>query len=414
MTISRRDLLALGAMLPGFAGIARAADRLAWDASSFAASTGPGSDPDWERIAGQFVIDGVHLNTGTYGACPLSVIEATVHHLRAFERITRQEHPDMERLHADLERFLGAWPGSVAIVRNTTEAMNVAANGIDLGPGDEILTTTHEHIGGRCCWELQAARRGVTLVTFAPPLDPASPEELVAAWRAQLTPQTRVLSISHVLFTTGMIQPVAELVRLARSRGIISVIDGAHPPGMLALDLQAIDADYYASSPHKWLLAPKGTGLLVTRPDRLEQTWPLIASGDWEATDRRRFEHLGTGNESLVAGLAAAVVFQEAIGREVIERRARSLATDLMGMLDEVPGLRLVSPRDPTSRSAMVAFTIDGVPAEELQRVLGREGIRTRRIAEFGYEYLRLSTHLYVLPRDLERTVDLVAATTRR
>src|SRR5690606_23651227 len=159
-----------------------------------------------------------------------------------------------------------------------------------------------------------AARRGVVLRTFDPPLDPADEDDLVAAWVRQIAPRTRVLSISHVLFTTGMIQPVARLVRLARERGIISVIDGAHPPGMLALDLQAIDSDYYASAPHKWLLAPKGTGLLVARPDRLATTWPLIASGDWEADDGRRFEHAGTGNESLVAGLAAAVAFQEALG----------------------------------------------------------------------------------------------------
>jgi isopenicillin-N epimerase len=365
-------------------------------------------------VAQQFVIDGLHLNTGTYGACPMPVLEATIHHLRAFERITRQEHPDLDSLHADLEKFLGAWPGSVAIVRNTTEAMNVAANGIDLVEGDEILTTTHEHIGGRCCWELQAARRGASLVTFDPPLDPASPAELLDVWESKITPRTRVMSISHVLFTTGMIQPVAELVKLARSRGIVSVVDGAHPPGMMAIDLREIDADYYASSPHKWLLAPKGTGLLVTRPDRLESTWPLIASGDWQADDHRRFEHVGTGNESLVAGLGAAVAFQSAIGSVAIEARIRGLATTLMELLAEVPRVRLVSPRDAVSRSAMVSFTVDGLSSEALQGILSRERIRTRRIAEYGYEYLRLSAHIYVLPGDLRRTVDLIAAAAGR
>lgn len=404
--LSRRDLLALGAALPGFGALARA--RLP-RRDAAAVLRPPVGESDWEALREQFVIEGVHLNTGTYGACPIPVLEATIHHLRAFERITRQEHPDLEALHARLERFLGAWPGSVAIVRNTTEAMNIVANGITLAPGDEVLTTTHEHIGGRCCWELLAARRGVVLRTFDPPLDPADEDELVAAWSARIGPRTRVLSISHVLFTTGMIQPVARLVRLARERGILSVVDGAHPPGMLALDLQALDADYYASSPHKWLLAPKGTGLLVTRPDRLARTWPLVASGDWQAEDPRRFEHAGTGNESLVAGLAAAVAFMEAIGREQVERRARDLATALQEQLATIPGVRLVSPRASQLRSAMVSFTLEGTTAEALQRWLGRAGMRTRRIAEFGLEYLRLSTHLYVLPRDLERAVALVA-----
>jgi selenocysteine lyase/cysteine desulfurase len=299
------------------------------------------------------------------------------------------------------------------VVRNTTEAMNVAANGLDLAPGDEVLSTTHEHIGGRCCWELLARRRGIVYRTFAPPLDPASEDELLAAWQAQVGPRTRVLSISQVLFSTGMIQPVGALARWARERGLVTVIDGAHPPGMMALDLQAIDADFYATSTHKWLLAPKGTGLLITRPDRIPTTWPLIASGDWDSLEATRFEHVGTINESLVAGLRAAVAFAQEIGRDAIEARTRGLATTLFDQLAELPRVRLVSPRAAACRSAMVAFTMEGTTAEALQGYLGRARIRTRRVAEFGYEYLRLSTHIYVLPRDLERTVALLRSAPR-
>jgi selenocysteine lyase/cysteine desulfurase len=406
VTISRRDLLALSALLPGFGGLRKVAFGDRNEALPYAPAAA--DEPEWERIAREFVIEGMHLNTGTYGACPIPVLEATIHHLRAFERITRQEHPDLPALHQQLEQFLGAWPGSVAIVRNTTEAMNIVAAGIDLQPGDEVLTTTHEHIGGRCCWELLAARRGVVLKMFDPPLDAADDAALVRAWEGAITPRTRVLSISHVLFTTGMIQPVAELVRLARTRGIVSVIDGAHPPGMLVLDLAAIDADYYASSPHKWLMAPKGTGLLITRPDRLERTWPLVASGDWAATDHRRFEHVGTANESLVAGLAAALRFHLHIGPAAIEARSRALATMLHEGLSRVAGVRIVSPHAGSLRSAMVSFTKANETATQLQGRLGAAGIRTRRISEMGYEYLRLSTAMHVLPRDVDRVVELI------
>ncbi len=408
MTISRRDLLALAALMPGFGALPRSLRAEPSPRGRRPVAPGVGDEDAWERLAHEFVIDGIHLNTGTYGACPLPVLEATIHHMRAFERITRQEHPDIDALHAALESFLGAWPGSVAIVRNTTEAMNVVANGLDLGPGDEILSTTHEHIGGRCCWELQAARRGAVLRQIDPILDPVDDDQQVAAWSAAITPRTRVMSISHVHFTTGLIQPVARLARLARERGIVSVIDGAHPPGMLALDLQAIDADFYASSPHKWLLAPKGTGLLVTRPDRIATTWPLVASGDWQSEDLRRFEHVGTSNESLVAGLAAAVQFQQAIGRDAIEARTRKLATGLDATLRAIPEVHVVSPSRPAHRSAIVSFTVDGVSAQELQGILGRELIRTRRISEFGLEYLRLSTHFFVLPAQIEKTVALI------
>lgn len=400
MTLSRRDLLRVAAAIPAFGALRHAP-------IPPTASMPPGvphsvdDEPGWEALASQFVIDGIHMNTGTYGACPLPVIEATIEYLRAFERIIGQDPFDYPAFKSELETFLGAWPGSVALVRNTTEAMNIVAAGIDLAPGDEILSTTHEHIGGRCCWELLAQRRGVSYRTFAPPLDPAGPAELVAAWQNQVTPRTRVLSISHVLFSTGMIQPVAELVTWARGRGIITVIDGAHPPGMLDFNLRDVDADYYATSTHKWLLAPKGTGLLVTHPDRIATTWPLIGSGDWNAPDVRRFEDVGTTNGAMAAGLRAAVAFQRTIGRSLIEARTRTLATRLYDRLASNPRVHLVSPRAAAVRSAMVSFTMQGTTAERMQGYLGASRIRTRRVSEFGYEYLRLSTHVYVLPRHI-------------
>jgi selenocysteine lyase/cysteine desulfurase len=407
VTLTRRDLLRLAAAVPALDGLRRATLPRR-DRSALPVAPSVDDEAAWERIKGEFVIDGLHLNTGTYGSCPLPVLDATFEHMRAFERMIGQEGIDYPAFKQELETFIGAWPGSVAVLRNTTEAMNNAAAGLDLKPGDEVLSTTHEHIGGRCCWELLAKRRGIVYRTFAPPLDPADDAELIAAWQAAVGPRTKVLSISHVLFSTGMIQPVQALVRWARSRGMISVIDGAHPPGMLVTNLQAIDADFYATSTHKWLLAPKGTGLLIVRPDRIATTWPLIGSGDWAASDIRRFEDVGTSNGSLVVGMRAAVAFQNAIGRAAIEQRVRGLATQLFDALATLPRVRLVSPRQAALRSAMVSFRMDGTTAEKLQGYLGAARIRTRRIAEFGYEYIRLSTHIYVLPRDIERTVELL------
>ncbi|MFZ9690267.1 MAG: aminotransferase class V-fold PLP-dependent enzyme, partial [Phycisphaerales bacterium] len=216
-------------------------------------------------------------------------------------------------------------------------------------------------------------------------------------------------SISHVLFSTGMLQPVARMVRVSRERGIVSVIDGAHPPGLLALDLKTIDADYYCASPHKWLLSPKGTGLLVVRPDRIATTWPLIASGNGPDPPTARFDHLGTITESLLAGLAAAVAFHAAIGREGGEARVRRLGTQLHDALRGLPTIDVVTPRAPAMRIGMVAFRSSRESAEALQGRLARARVRTRRIAEHGLEYLRLSAHVYTMPRDLERVVGLVA-----
>ncbi|MGH7582453.1 MAG: aminotransferase class V-fold PLP-dependent enzyme [Gemmatimonadales bacterium] len=408
MNLSRRDLLGLAAAIPALGGL-RSAPLVRRDDAPLPHNPAPDDEAAWERIAAQFLIDGIHLNTGTYGACPIPVLDATIQFLRGFERMIGQPGIDYPAFKSEVETFVGAWPGSAAVLRNTTEAMNNAAAGLDLRAGDEVLSTVHEHVGGRCCWELLARRRGTTYRTFAPPLDPAGPSDLVAAWQAQVGPRTRVLSISHILFDTGMIQPVAELVRWARSNGIVTVIDGAHPPGMLLTNMQALDADFYATSPHKWLLAPKGTGLLVVHPDRIATTWPLVASGEWNTPDIRRFEDVGTSNLALIAGLRAAVQFHNAIGREAIEARVRSLATRLFDALAANPRIHLVSPRQAALRSAMVSFKMEGTTAEKLQGYLGASRIRTRRISEFGYEYLRLSTHIYVLPRHLYQTVDLLA-----
>ena len=412
MSLSRRDLLALAAAFPGFSGLARA---VVPPRATTPVPHAPGPDDEaaWERVASEFVIEGIHLNTGTVGASPLPVLDATIHHMRAFERMIGQESVDVPALHQELETFLGAWPGSIAIVRNTTEAMSIVANGLALQPGDEVLATTHEHIGGRSAWVLLASRRGTVLKLFAPPLDPSDDGEVLAAWQQAVTPRTKVLMISEVLFTTGMIQPAAALVQWARTRGIVTVIDGAHPPGMLVNDLRALDADYYCTSTHKWLLAPKGTGLLIVHPERIATTWPLVASGDWNSPTAARFEHVGTSNDSLVAGLRAAVAFQNTIGRSAIEQRTRALATRLHDAIGENSRVRIVSPRRAASRSAMVSFTMDGITAAALQGYLGRERIRTRRIAEYGMEYLRLSTHVYILPRDLERTVAMLRVAPR-
>ena len=407
MTLSRHDLIRFATSIPAFSSVVRGE----WPADPrgpLPARPSAADEAAWERIKREFVIDGLHLNTGTIGACPLPVLDATIEHLRAFERIIGQEAIDYPALKGELETFIGAWPGSVAVLRNTTEAMNNAAAGLDLAAGDEVLSTTHEHIGGRCCWELLARRRGIVYRMFTPPLDPASSDELLASWQSQVTPRTRVLSISHVLFSTGMLQPVKALVQWARSRGIVTVIDGAHPPGMLVTNVREIDADFYATSPHKWLLAPPGVGLLIVRPDRIASTWPLIGSGDWAATDIRRFEDVGTSNGSLVAGLRAAVGFHNAIGREAIEARVRALSDRLFNALAALPRVELKSPRNPELRTAMVSFKMAGTTAEKLQGYLGAARIRTRRIAESGYEYLRLSTHIYVLPSDVDRVVRLL------
>jgi isopenicillin-N epimerase len=370
------------------------------------------ADPDiWERVRAEFLMpaDRTYLNVATLGPQPRVVVDAVIEHTR---RVAMSYPPaiDWPALKGRVGRFLNGDPDGFAFPRNTTEAMSFIANGLDLATGDEVVTTLHEHIGGLCCWQLLAARRGVTLRQVELPAPAASANELLVAVTAALSDRTRVVSVSHVLFTNGTIMPVREIAAACRERGIICVVDGAHPPGMMRVDLADIGADFYASSPHKWLCAPQGSGLLWMSDAWRARLWPTLASGGWDdlSLGAHRFNHLGTADESRLAGLDAALGFHEAIGIDRIARRIAALRTHLIDGLETVPGLHLMSPRSDTLAAGMVSFRMDAVDALALQRRLAEANVRTRVISEYGYGWMRLSPHIYTGFDEIERVVGLI------
>ncbi|MGH7481142.1 MAG: aminotransferase class V-fold PLP-dependent enzyme [Longimicrobiales bacterium] len=376
-----------------------------------------GQDEFWCTVRQAFSVpeDRIYLNVGTLGVQPTPVVEAVFEHTR---RVAMSYPPgvDWETLKARLGAFVGADPAGFVFPRNTTEGMNFVAQGLELGPGDEVLTTDHEHIGGLCCWQLIAARRGVTLRQLPLPYLNDDPAEIVALFRDAITPRTRVISVSHVTFTTGLVIPVAEIVRLCRERGIIAVVDGAHPPGMMRVDIGALDPDFYASSPHKWLLAPQGTGFLWLREPWRRNLWPTLASGGWDdlSLGAHRFNHMGTFDESRLAGLLAAVEFMDAIGMDRIEARVRELRERLFDGLESVPGARIVSHRDRALGAGMVSFDVAGLESLDLQRRLAeRANVRTRVVGEYDYGWMRLSAHIYNCEEEVDRVVGLVAEIVR-
>ena len=378
-----------------------------------AGAVGPEGEAFWRGVRDRFLIppDRIYLNVGTLGPQPRPVVDAMVAAIRSVAETYPPGVP-WDRTRTRLGRLFDADPAGFVFPRNTTEGMSWVAQGLELAAGDEVVTTDHEHIGGLCCWQLLAARRGVRLRVVSLPDPSAGPEETIRRVRAALSPRTRVLSISHVLFTNGAVMPVEELVRECRERGIVSVVDGAHPPGLMPLSLRRIDADFYAASAHKWLLAPQGTGLLYIREDWRARLWPSIASGDWDnlALGARRLDHVGTLDESRFAGLDAALEFHEQIGPERVYARIRSLRERLAQRLAEVPGVRLVSPARDLPVAGMVAFRVDGMDALALQQRLARTAnVRSRVIGEYGYGWMRLTPHIYNAPEELDRVVDLIA-----
>jgi isopenicillin-N epimerase len=382
----------------------------------------PDADDDeayWRMVRSQFLISrrGIYFNTGTVGASPRPVLDAVVRHMRAFETVFDAVGVDLEALRRAVGTLLGAPAHTLAFTRNTTESMSWIAAGLDLRPGDEVLMTTHEHVGGMCPWQAAARRHGLVFRQVPLPVPPHDAAEIVDAWRRALSPKTRIMMISHVLFTNGLIQPVKELCALARGRGIITAIDGAHPPGMLRVNLVDLGCDFYASSPHKWLLAPKGSGLLYVNEAWLDRLWPTIVSGGWDALADKalRFDRKGTVNDSLYAGFQAAVDFHTLIGPERVERRIRWLGDRLYDGLARIGGVQLKSATDAALRSPMVSLTVDGWTTEDLIKALWERGpVRVRHVAEYDYHWVRLSTHVYNTPEEVDRVVALVGQLAER
>lgn len=377
-------------------------------------STGGAQDDEafWALVRGQFLIpdDRIYLNNGTLGPSPAVVLDAVHEHAR---RVAETHPPGVawDDVKGAVAALLGGDPEGFVFPRNTTEAMSFVANGLELGPGDDVVSTDHEHIGGLEPWKLVTTRRDATLTIAELPVPAPTADALLDAVWSAVTERSRVVSVSHVTFTTGTTLPVSALADRCANAGIVLVVDGAHPPGMIELDLGALGGDFYASSPHKWLLAPQGTGLLYLAPAWRTRLWPTLASGGWDdvGLGAHRLNHMGTIDESRLAGLLASVEFLRAIGMPRIEARVRHLRGRLEEGVRALPGVFVASPDDEALSSGMVSFRLDGVESIALQRHLSRTAnVRTRVIGEYDYGWMRLSTHLYNTPDEIDRVLDLL------
>jgi selenocysteine lyase/cysteine desulfurase len=382
-------------------------------------ASGGASDDEafWAVVRSQFLIpdDRIYLNNGTLGPSPRVVVDAVAEHTR-WVAATFPPGVAWDDLKASVASLIGGDPDGYVFPRNTTEAMNFVANGIDLEPGDEVLSTDHEHIGGLEPWKLVTTRRGIELRIASLPTPARDSSELLEAVWSEVTPRTRVLCVSHMTFTTGSILPVKELAARCAQEGVILAIDGAHPPGVLDIDLAEIGGDFYASSPHKWLLAPQGTGLLYVAEPWRERLWPTLASGGWDdlSLGAHRLNHLGTMDESRMAGLLSSLEFMHALGMPRVEARARYLRGMLETGLREIQGVTVATPAREDLKCSMVSFWLDGVESLDLQRHLSRiANVRTRVIGEYDYGWMRLSTHVYNAPGEIERVLELLADVAR-
>lgn len=383
----------------------------------------------FERLRSEFLFprDVTYCNTGTLGPIPRQVMDAMVNGLRGTEAAL----PDWPYFQADGEpltgyqpllaartrvaRFLGAEADEIAITQNATVGMNALGNGLDWKAGDEVLTTDQEHGGAVSIFRLMAKRRGIVVKEL--PLSAAvggGPEGILAQFRAASSPRTRAIMVSHITSQFGIRMPVEGLIALARERGALSLIDGAQAVGQIRVNVRELGCDAYVASPHKWLMAPKGTGLLYIRRAAQSQFWTTLASYQWDNQEQGafRFMQYGTGSTALIDGLMAAIALGERNTMERVERWDLMLTTRLREGLGKIKGVVLSSPADPRLASAITTFRVEGVSARDLQNALWARKIRVR--AQGDDKGVRLSAHVCVAPADIDMVLEAVTAIAAR
>ena len=363
-----------------------------------------------------------YCNTGTLGASPREVVDALVNGTRALETrlaawaylqpegepLTGYE-PSLE-LRTAVGAFINAKPDETAITQNATMSMNFLANGLDLAPGDEVITTDQEHGGCISPWRLKAKRFGIVVKELR--LDDGTKDGadgVVKLFADAMTPKTKAVMFSHVVSGLGTLMPARELCAMIRDRGALALVDGAQAVGQIQVDVKALGCDAYVASPHKWMMAPKGTGFLYIRRDIQDRFWTTLASSHWDDHENGafRFMQYGTGAVPVHEGLIAALKFIDKIGMPRIERWDAMLTKRLRDGLSRIPTAHLSSPADPRLASAITTFRVEGVKARALQEALWARRIRVR--PQSDARGVRLSAHIYMSPSDVDTVLDVAS-----
>lgn len=385
----------------------------------------PKRDADfWRAVRTQFPLleDPAYLNTGGLGPASQPVLDAVFTTMKQLQEHSETGYEIFEPSREAMAHFLGTKTTEVCFTRNATEGNSIIAAGLDLRPGDEVIFESHAHPGGSFPWFNQEKLRGIKVRLFEP--DPASPDGNLARIRALVTPRTKVIQVSHITCTTGLVFPVHAIAEFAQSRGIWFHIDGAQSVGMIPVNLDTIGCDSYAISGHKWLGGPHETGVLYIRHAKLDAVATTSVGahsgelahlpGKLALGDGAIRHEYGTRNAGLVAGLAQAVRLQESIGRERIAAHGRDLATRLLNEFAKIPGVIVLTPRHDEMRASITTISHPRAEAGKLfEYLVKKHGLRCRPVTEQGLQAVRISTHVFNSHAECDRIIAGVQASSR-
>ncbi|MBK7935172.1 MAG: aminotransferase class V-fold PLP-dependent enzyme [Acidobacteria bacterium] len=375
----------------------------------------------WAEISKAFTISrsNINLNSGWTSPSPKMVSEAYVRYKHQEDATSSTMwqllEPQAETIRAGLANLFGCDADEIAITRNASESLQILLLGLDIRSGDEVIATSQDYPRMLTALRQREMREGPRLKLVKIPLAPFSTDEIVGAIESAITPQTRLILISHMINITGQIMPVRKICDMARSRGIETVVDGAHSFAQLDFKRGDLQCDYFGSSLHKWLYTPKGAGLLYVKKDKIPNVWPLMASEDRLKSDIRKFEEIGTHSSATRLAIGEALLFHEAIGPKRKEERLRHLSSYWMSRLKTLPRVTFNTSFDPEQFCAIANFSIEGGDVTKITKYLmARHKIIATPIVHDEFSGIRVTPNIFTKIGELDRFCKVIEKMTQK
>ena len=370
----------------------------------------------WREIQSAFTLDRniINLNNGGVSPSPRIVQEAMRRSLE-FSNIApaytmwRVLEPEVESVRRGLAADFGCDPEEIAITRNASEGLEICQLGLELKPGDEVLTTDQDYPRMITTWKQRERRDGIVLKMIPFPTPPPSLDDLADRFERAITPRTRVIHFCHITNLTGQIFPVQRICQLARSRGIEAIVDGAHAYAQFPIKHADLDCDYYGTSLHKWLLAPHGTGFLYVRKSKIAKLWPLMAAPEEMTGNIRKFEEIGTHPAANHNAISDALEFHQTIGADRKAARMRYLRSLWTDRLTRLPHVSTPTSSDPRQSCGIGLLSIEGkAPGPLSDQLWDKYRILTVAIVHKQFQGLRITPNIYTTAREIDTFCDAV------
>ena len=362
----------------------------------------------------------INLNNGGVSPSPRLVTEALVRYIWQQEDATAYTmwqilEPQSETIRTGLAELFGCDREEIAITRGASEALEILLMGMNLKSGDEILTTTQDYPRMLTTLRQREKREGLVLKLVKIPIPPKDLNQITAAFEKGITDRTRLILIAHQVNITGQITPVKAVCDMARAKGIETIVDGAHSFAQFDFKQKDLGCDYFGTSLHKWLYAPKGTGLLYVKRDKIEKIWPLMAADSKQANDIRKFEEIGTHSAAPKLAIGEALLFHNGIGGKRKEARLRYLSRYWMNRLKDVPKIRFNTSFDPNQSCAIANVQIEGTdPSAVGSYLFAQHKIFTTPIVHEEFQGIRITPNVYTTLGELDRFCGLMETIAQR